>query len=63
MHEVLEPVVVDLEALNGQFPLKRVGVKLAHLVVIDIKFLQLFEILQAIDFDDFVAGSLEDLQF
>lgn len=62
MHEVLESVVVDLEALDGQFPLKRVGVELADFVMIDIQFLQLLEVLQAVDLDDLIAGGLEDLQ-
>ena len=62
MHEVLESVVVDLQALDGQFPLKGVGVELADLVVIDIQLLQLLKVLQAVDLDYLVAGSLEDLQ-
>ena len=62
MHEVLESVVVDLQALYWQFPLKRVGIKLAYFVMIDVEFLQLLEVLQAVDLDNFVAGSLKDLQ-
>ena len=42
MHEVLGSVVVDLQTLDGQFPLKGIGIELADLVVIDIQLLQLF---------------------
>lgn len=62
MHEVLKPIIVDLQTLDGQFPLKGVGIELPHLVMIDIQFLQLFQVLQAIDLDDLVAGGFEDLQ-
>lgn len=62
MHEVLESVVVDLQALDGQFPLKGVGIELAYFVMIDIKFLQLLKVLQTVDLDNLVAGSFEDLQ-
>lgn len=63
MHEVLEAIVIDLQALDGQLAFERVGIELPHFIVIDIELFQLFEVFQAIDLDDFVAGGLQDLQF
>ena len=63
MHEVLQPIVVYLEAFYWQLPLEGVGVELTNFIVINVQFLQLLQILEAIHLHYFVAAGLEDLQF
>ena len=60
--EVPEPVVVDLQHLDWQLALERVGVQLPDLVVVHIQVLQLLQVLQALDLGDLVLGGLQDLQ-
>ena len=55
VHEVLQTIIVDFQAFDWQFALERVGIKLPHLIVINIQFFQLLEILQTVDFDDFIS--------
>lgn len=55
VHEVLQTIIVDFQAFDWQLALERVGIKLPHLIVINIQFLQLLEILQTVDFDDFIS--------
>jgi hypothetical protein len=62
VHEVLKTVIIYLQAFDGKLALKGVRIKLSHLVMIDVEFLQLLQVLQAIDLDYFVSGGLEDLQ-
>jgi hypothetical protein len=49
MHEILEPIIIDFQAFNRQLALERVRIELPHFVVINVKFFQLFQILQTID--------------
>lgn len=58
MHKVFESIVVDLKAFDGQFSLKGVGVELPYFIVIDVQLLQLFQVLQTVYLNDFVAGGL-----
>lgn len=68
--EVFQSVVVNLQTLDGQFSyirqtntFKGIGLKLPHFVVVDVEFLQLFHVFQAVDFVDLVLGGFEDLEF
>lgn len=63
VHEVFEAVVVNLETLDGQLPLEGVRVELPHLVVVNVQFLQLLQIFQAVYLYDLVPRCLKDLEF
>ena len=55
MHEVFQPIIINLQTLDWQFSFKRIGVKLPYLIMIDIKFFQLLQIFKAVDFDDLIS--------
>jgi len=63
MHEVFQSVIIDLQALDGQFTFERVRVELSYLIVIDVQLFQLLQILQTVNFHYFVPRCLQYFEF
>lgn len=60
--EVLEPVVLDLEALQRGRGREGLWVQLADLVAVHVQLLQAAQLLEALDPRQLVLGHLEDLE-
>lgn len=54
VHEILQAIVVYLQAFYRQLPLERVRIELTNLIMIHIQFLQLLQILQAINLHNLI---------
>lgn len=48
VHEIFKSVVIDFQTFNGKFTLEGVGFELTYFVVVDIKLLQLLQVLKTV---------------
>lgn len=55
--EIFKPIVINLETFYRKFTFERIDIELSDLVVMDIQLLKQFQILKAVNLDDFVLGS------